>query len=820
MVQNPTMIIGVGEAGCRMASKTYDVIETEAEESGNEGILDRFKFVGIDTKADEVEQYTEDDFVTIALDPPHQYWKEDRDEFPYLRDDMTLADVGGATRQRGISRYYFDNLQNYSDIYQRLRKLVDDFESEEGKEIDSDEVDAANIWIINSLGGGTGSGAFPMLAGMLDQITSNAQEDYFLCGAGSLPRLDSLDAESPPPNANITFYANAYAALRELSVLLDYDFDDSFDLSTPEFPITIPIHAARKDGKLAGYGDITIDSPPFDFYGLIGFYEEEANESTDYKEDLNRVAADMIRLFSETMEEDFPDDYTRGQQGKPTLYSVDSRGIEVPVDDVQSYVKALERIDEINTRIEEAKSELERYRDNRDYITQLKDIDPGESVPDEDEEADDEDSEVLVDPGMVNTAREHAVDFVPKDRFNRDLLDEKFDNVLSETGTVSDRYEFETEDVVAYLYYKELERSLQSVQQDHRFVVLLEETIDRYSSKFDLYLGSSAIEMLHDAKADPLEKWEDGLEEFLEAAIEDQQEKYENTSRLKVIERREIKERIETLQERRSELTDEYIEYNNLDEAHSTARGRKQEARTTLDDVSAEVQDNINELRDTLDSLRTERGQRQNVQEVRREKLESYERERYVSIPFQDFENADIEFLSELSDINDLLEKGIITRRKLARAFEYQINHLEEPLQDLETYNVQVNPYRYLGVLISESNENLIQGRLDDIDGIDNVSSMLTNESEERERAIVEDPFGVRLTRAHADIALENTSEFGKIHTFYADEARTVGELLGSSSDDTELVATKFGYPEWFEEDERVQEAFGLTEEPKQATDD
>lgn len=820
MVTNPSIVIGVGEAGCKMATRAYESITEEVSRTDSEAaeeVLDRFKFVGIDTKADEVEAHTADNFETIALDPPHQFWEEDRENYPYLRDDMELADVGGATRQRAVSRYYIDNLQNYERFYRRLEQIVQDFEDQEGQRIDGQEIAAANVWVINSFGGGTGSGAFPILSAMLDQITRDADEDYYLCGIGSLPRLDGLDESTPPPDANVSFYANAYAALRELAVLVDYDFDGQFaDAAGVEYPVTIPVYAARKEDKLPGFGDLQLSNPPFDFYGVVGFDEEEANENSNYREDLNQVAADLVRLFSETFEEDFPNAYTRDRGGKPVLYSVDSRGVEVPVEKVESYIQALEDIDEIESRIEDANDELERYRENRDYLNELRDVDPGADPGDRGEEEDGGTSRV--DPSFINAAQEHAEAFDPRDGFNTDLLDEHFEDVLAETGTVSEQYEFDTQDVIAYLYYQELVHALQQSKDRHQFVTLLEDAIDDYASKFDLYLGTEEIETLH-SEGDPLEKWTGALEEFFEEAIDDQKQKLENTSKLKIRKRGELKRRIESLQSRSADLTDEYIEYKNLDDAQSTARGRRQEARTRLEDVRSTVNDRISDVEDELDDLNAERGRRLNVQKSRKETLSSYERERYVNIPFQDFENASVEFLRDLDNVGDLLEKRIVTRRKLARAFEYQIDHLEEPTQDLETYNIQTTPYRYLGLLVSEDNVDLVEGELDDLEEITNVSSMLANNSDEQDRALVEDAFRIRMTAAHADVALENTSEFGQIHSYYSDENRDVGELLGSSSNDTELVAEKFGYPELFPEDERVRGVFELDARQETADD-
>ncbi|SEP25858.1 Tubulin like [Halorientalis persicus] len=823
MVTNPSIVIGIGEAGCKMAARTYESIKDEvaADRGDPQEVLDRFKFVGIDTKADEVEEYTPESFQTIALETPTKNWENDVEEFPYLREDMQLADVGGATRQRAVSRYYIDNLQNYKSFRQQLERVVEEFEDDAGKALDDPDIEGANLWIVNSFGGGTGSGAFPLIAGMLDQITDDADENYYLCGLGSLPRLDQLDDQSRPPAANENFYANAYTALRELSVLLDYDFVDEFtDAAGTDFPIEIPLYATHGENQLPGYNDIRLEEPPFDFYGLIGFNEEKG-DNTDYRQNLNQVASDTIRLLAEEFEEDFPNDYSRsGTTGKPTLYSVDSRGVEVPVSAVENYVQALEDIQNIEDRIEDKHGELERYQENRNYINQVLDIEPGTDPYEEESEGDLDDEEILVDRSIITTAQDHAYDEIdPRSGYDDELLDERYEKALSQVGQLSNKYEFDVEDVFAYLYYRELVSRFRSLKEGHQFAKLVQDAVEDYSDKFSRYLDSDQTELLTASDEAPRDKWTGGLEEWFEEAIEDQEEKLEETSRIKFRVRSEIESRIETLRSRKNELTDEYAEYKRIDDAQNTARGRRNEARTSLEDIRDEINDGIRSTESDLEQLQEEKGRRENVQRSRRETLESYERERYVSIPFQNFENASVEFLTDLESIGDLLEREIVSEQRVARALEFTLENLEEPFQDLEPQNVPINAYRYLGVLTSESNVGILQGDLDGVEGIDKIPTLMSTNSDEQETAIIDDVFRIRFTATNADIALENSSEFAQIHEQFRSE-EDVGELLGSTASDAELIGRKFGYPEFFPDDDQVSDAWDFEKELTEPAED
>jgi hypothetical protein len=823
MVTNPSIVIGIGEAGCKMVAQTYEGIKDEvaADRGDPQEVLDRFKFVGIDTKADEVEEYTPESFQTIALETPTKNWENDVGEFPYLREDMQLADVGGATRQRAVSRYYIDNLQNYKSFRQQLERVVEEFEDDAGKALDDPDIEGANLWIVNSFGGGTGSGAFPLIAGMLDQVTDDADEDYYLCGLGSLPRLDQLDDQSRPPAANENFYANAYTALRELSVLLDYDFIDEFaDAAGTNFPLEIPLYATHGENQLPGYNDIRLEDPPFDFYGMIGFNEEKG-DNTDYRQNLNQVASDTIRLLAEEFEEDFPNDYSRsGTAGKPTLYSVDSRGVEVPVSAVESYVQALEDIQDIENRIEDKHSELERYQENRNYINQALDIEPAADPYEEGSGGDLDEEGILVDRSIVTTAQDHAYDGIdPRSGYDDELLDERYEKALSQVGQLSNKYDFDVEDVFAYLYYQELVSRFRSLKQGHRFAKLVQDAVEDYSNKFSRYLDGDQTELLTASDEAPRDKWTGGLEEWFEEAIEDQEEKLEETSRIKFRVRSEIESRIETLRSRRNELTDEYAEYKRIDDAQNTTRGRRNEARTGLEDIRDEINDAIRSTESDLEQLQKEKGRRENVQRSRRETLESYERERYVSIPFQNFENASVEFLTDLGSIGDLLEREIVSEQRVARALEFTIENLEEPFQDLEPQNVPINAYRYLGVLTSASNVDILQGGLDGVEGIDKIPTLMSTNSDEQETAIIDDIFRIRFTATNADIALENSSEFAQIHEQFRSE-EDVGELLGSTASDAELIGRKFGYPEFFPEDDQINEAWGIEEELTEPAED
>jgi hypothetical protein len=91
-----------------------------------------------------------------------------------------------------------------------------------------------NVWILNSLAGGTGSGALPLIAGLINKLLSKVEAEQqietTLRGVGSVLRLDHL-AETPIiPEHPPSHYLNAYTALADVQTLVS------------EEPATISLH--------------------------------------------------------------------------------------------------------------------------------------------------------------------------------------------------------------------------------------------------------------------------------------------------------------------------------------------------------------------------------------------------------------------------------------------------------------------------------------------------------------------------------------------------------------------------------------------------
>ena len=127
------------------------------------------------------------------------------------------------------------------------------------------------IWVIHSLGGGTGSGAFPSLIVQINQLA----DDVFLKGnSGITPHICCVGILPSGSNiADISFaeydkryLANSYAALAELN-----------KLAYPPKGLKLQPFGLNKNHR----SEILIEKRPFERYFLFGIDEEKTSKLKD-----------------------------------------------------------------------------------------------------------------------------------------------------------------------------------------------------------------------------------------------------------------------------------------------------------------------------------------------------------------------------------------------------------------------------------------------------------------------------------------------------------------------------------------------------------
>lgn len=820
MPTHPTVVIGVGEAGSKMANHLFADLRDTHEST--EDFLDDFKFIGIDTRSEDLNSTTAEYFERISLETPVDDWG--RENPPYITDDMQLERSGGATRQRGVSRFYIDNSKNFDDLYTELKTGLRSFFDRNSRNA------IPNVWLLNSFGGGTGSGAFPLLAAMIVQIRDDLHEEFWFGGVGSLPRLDEIEAAGGAPPADPNLYANSYAAIRELSVLLGYEFEDAeggpdverfqySDQNTDRDRIEIPIYSDPDDFTK---DKLVLDSCPFDFYGLMALRE---GKSDSYNREMNKIVANTVLYFSEV---DGIEDFGRdlGTGGKPILYSLVGSGVRVPVEKLDEYVRIVSDIETVRTNQTEVCRRLNRLRVNRDILNRITDTGADETLrertpistslldPETGEKMADEPIE---DPGIdigrlweripkiYRKTASHAEDF-PLQEYNT-AADDRLENMRRSVPELPNHAEFEAEKVADYFYYTHLENRYRDRKANHAFRERVERQWDNRQTDIanKLTVNVTALE-----DADPLEQWEEAIEPYLKKRIKALDNAIEELPIWKRSEKKDLEKKKSRAESELVDLRDASTRYQALDEALDVVEKEAENAETALDDVKEQIEDEIDDAANRRKKHAEELTQLGNRRDTIEEILREVKGDRYITIPFDDFSEVTSELLTEAENIVELANRKVIAKSDIIRETRSLLDECDEQLMDLKPNPVGANTRDFLGALTSPGNRGILEGQFDDevrtVNSIENAFDKFDG----RDFVDLADSFSIRLAVLYSGIRLENTSEYGTIHRLYKSPER-VTEQFAIDEDDDEFITNKFAYPELFPDDSDIQEYFGLT---------
>lgn len=821
MAEHPSIVVGVGEAGTKMARDLYNDLKNRYDD---QSFLNEFKFIGIDTQSDDLDRFAEEGFATVDLETPDQYWSTNRDEFYYLTEDMELDPAGGASRRRGTSRYYIDNAQNFDSFWSQLQSQIESF-------IETANGGTPNVWILNSYGGGTGSGAYPLLVAIIDEITDDA---VWIGGIGSLPRLDTLDEQQRVPGDDSDLYANAYTALRELAVLLDIKLQDTDRCNFSEaqgakyreegsnYPLTIPVYS---DPQILSDEGLRMREVPFDFYGLMGVWE---GESDSYRQEMNRIAANTILYFAgETGLEDFGRGLPTVTGDRPTLFSLDSSALEVPVEDLGTFVDKRDELRSVRDTLEDLNREINGLRANRDAVQAVLDHKPGEAPsddppveseylhPDPTAELDDPletDVDVGVDlrrawgkiPAIYTTARERAEAFPVRD-FNEGILADRVEGLIADREQLTSDYEFDGDDIALYFYYKDLAAIFREERDSHPFN---EQAADELSDHKGMIRDNIGADFGRLEDASPVEQWEEAIVKVYDGKIKAVQDKLDNTPFWKRSQKDKLEERLAQLTSRKETLEGYFDEYSALESGLEAARRGAEDAKTRLTDQRNSIESKLSGKETRRDDQKQrERHLADRIEHLER-RLSKYEEKRFMTVPFDDFKEVSDDVVSEAESIGELVDQGAISAEDVVNATSYLIDRLQNEIEDLKEDVITVTKGEMLGALAGGDNASIVEGDLDEqVSGGDKVSDQF-DQFNEQSFVGLDDPFSIRLVGLFTNIRLENTSEFGTVHEKYVAPEPASSEFM-TQDDDDEFITNKFAYPEFFPDDERIKGWFG-----------
>jgi len=344
---SPSIVIGVGGAG-------IDVINCLHESDGfgwGEQYDENFEYVVIDTNESDLMGAPERATKVFLELPDTEQIEKDRERYPYLSADVEIKSYG-TERQRRVGRYRLDNTAppSWEDLTAELRGVIESHV--EGIVNDNTRPNELNIIHVHSLSGGTGSGTFPLVAHLINELTEDIIEErpslnVYTTGIGTVSQLThSLDTVSP--SGDVRLYVNTYAALRDLERLAG---------ASPNNPVPIYRYATAEDFSEENHDDSTskrvqteLTSNPYDHYFLMGIDESQVSGTNGssgpetYREMIDNTIAGAIYGIAMRNPQFATFDGGTRDGGGEQFGTFDHAQLSVPIEDVRTICNLTKRI--------------------------------------------------------------------------------------------------------------------------------------------------------------------------------------------------------------------------------------------------------------------------------------------------------------------------------------------------------------------------------------------------------------------------------------------------------------------------------------------
>lgn len=275
----PTLVVGVGMGGIR-------VVQTLAEFVKDKGEVGDYRFIAIDSSKKDLQDRIKSGYNIIPVGITEEGFDvEDMiSKCQYLYEGAGGKGVG-ALRDRVYGRFLLD--LNMSKVGEAVDASLKDLKEKWKKERGEKKAQIM-IWLVHTLGGGTGSGAFPSLVVNVHKLAKEILEDkdikpYIFC-VGVLPSATNIK-DITHANFDKRYLANSYSALRELELLAN-----AKNITLTQF------------NPYGSNPEIEIMERPFNRYFLFGIDEdmvrrlkdEEAEAVDEYLTSSNKIIANMM----------------------------------------------------------------------------------------------------------------------------------------------------------------------------------------------------------------------------------------------------------------------------------------------------------------------------------------------------------------------------------------------------------------------------------------------------------------------------------------------------------------------------------------------
>ena len=276
-VEIDTLVIGIGMGGIRVVQTFADIVKDLKKE-------EYYQFIAIDSSTKDLNEVIKRGYSinTVPISEAGFSIQNMINQCPYLYEGVEPKGTG-AIRDRVYARFLLDlNMEKVQGaIEDAMAKMLKNWQKRKGT--NTQEV---LVWVIHTLGGGTGSGTFPTLIAKISDLSNGILKEGgmkpFIFCIGILPSATNIDDISTA-KFDKKYTANSYAALQEIKKL-----SEAKNLS-----IT-PYNPARQPKK-----EMLIKTRPFDRYFLFGINEDslvrlkddQADEIEEYLDGANKTIA-------------------------------------------------------------------------------------------------------------------------------------------------------------------------------------------------------------------------------------------------------------------------------------------------------------------------------------------------------------------------------------------------------------------------------------------------------------------------------------------------------------------------------------------------
>lgn len=766
---SPTVVVGVGRTGCAILSALDRLVRRE-------GLDEAVRLVAVDSSSQDLQEVAPAAAETHRLDVEGPVDHADRH---YLAGEPDLVPSAGTSRRRPLGRLLVDSAGDTSALLESVHSTV----AEVAETVADPEASPLSLWLVNSLGGGTGSGAVPLLALLLAESARAYPGPVDLFGAGSLPRLDELDKRLGSPGGEPVHYANAYTALRELRTLMDLDGETTYPL---EVTLDASPRGIRTDAA-------TIEENPFDAYWLLGI-EEDDRFDPDYFQRMNDIVAHLVLYVSALDSRDW---FSTGR-----LYSVTGLPITLPTDRVREFRRLDAAIEEVDSRlaaIQQDRAQLEPAVALVSEVLQFGERPPEAPGGSEPDQATERPPTVLND-AVLQRCRERAATIGLLADEPGPVVDQLERHVDTLAADVTDDLPdgVPAVDVARYLLFSVRLRQVRRELADHVFPDVVRQLEANWlpDGASDREADRTTAETREPSTDDPVTRWRETVKPALEARAAAFQSAAEESILPALFSKpRQVRLALEAEMTGAESLA---RRYERLEERSTQLARLREGAAESLRERRDDFEARLEAKRDDWDRAQSERArltrQRSSVEAA----LQAVTwRDGGLSLPVRTdrlAETADLDLAHPT--IAGFHEAGFLPTTAFLDALEAGITSLDEPVEDRPGPTFGRRTGR-LGAIAAEANHGLLSAAFAGEVSPDRES--LQEELSYRFEAIdaVVDSTQsdvIYLLAAFCPVSLEYTSEYQAVHTAFTNPSNDVASLLGTVTDAD--VERRIAYPE------------------------